>query len=517
MARKPGKILKCVIFSGVLLLLFYTFHFKAERDGVHIDQPVLPSNESEISREETEQKPATLRDLVHTIPAMLDVPCDVSGLSKYGREIRLDIKEFAADGKRPATSKQLRKYLKVSKKEIRNLREIHNEVLKHLPQQMAPDQVRGNGIVMTADGYHFVSALINIKWIRSINANIPIELHISEVYLWEASYCDSILRDMNVKCICQEIMYGALYEKMKASGYVNKALALLGSSFENIYYTDADSLMLEDVEKLFDEPLYNQYGMIFNADFWPRTTSPYFYDITNISLGPDVVNGTRLLQIDRENAIPGMATESGQMFIKKSQHFKSLALSTYYNLRSNIWWPLLSQRAPGQGDKEVWPAAAHVTGEPWYQTYGDPFKLGPLDEKKDEIQFFAWLQPNFQRDYEIFHDKRTDIPPVYSALHFQTLKLNMAKIMDRYHNEIPKNRFLGSLSTVQKTLNREDDIELEIWTLMRDMACDWALGQHKVPTDWMPGNVDSYCESAKAQVAWLKENPEISRPVASSY
>lgn len=500
---RTRRISSCLILSCALLLLY---SFSRQDSGLPGDTEVFLKENNQTLLPEIKPGPreATLGDLAHAVSHMLDVPCGVSALQKYKRKIGPDMKKFGYGGRKPATTRQLGKYLKVSRQEVETLRNVHRHILNILPDKLVSGQVEGNGVVMTADGYLFPSALVCIRWIRSINPNIPIEIFISDIGLWEPYYCDILFPTMNVQCICLEVMYGALYPKLRGDGtYVNKALALLGSKFDNIYYTDPDSLPLVDIERYFTAPTYEQNGFILNSDFWPRTTSPYFYDIMDIQLGPELnEKGIALLQVDRDNAITGRATESGQMFIKKSQHFRSLALSLYYNVHSNIFWPLLTQSAPGEGDKEVWAAAAHVLNEAWYQTHGMPLELGYY--KKGDIQGFAMVQPDFEQDHQIHYGSQEVLRPKYMAIHCQVLKLNLRTI----GNGKPLKRFFGPLSSVQDKLGREDDIELKIWSTMRDVACDWVVKQNFVPKDFSSEPVEQYCEFLSLHVKWLQDNRE---------
>lgn len=490
-----------------LLLLYNFLHPTAEP---HERMTGLKSVANKTRIHEGLQKPeeSTLGAVVHAVADMLKVPCSVSELSrKYKKKIGPDLKEFGSDGRKPATSRQLGKYLKVSRKEVKALRNVHKRILSLLPHRLAPGEVHGNGVVITADGHLFPSALVCIKWIRNINPDIPIELFISDVSLWEPAYCETLLPALNVKCICLEIMYGTLYRSLSGSGgYVNKALALLGSGFDNIYYTDADSLPLMDVNDFFESSIFEQTGFVLTSDFWPRTTSPSFYDIAGLELGSEVSGKSILLQVDRENAIPGRATESGQMLIRKSQHCRLLALALYYNVRGDVWWPLLTQDAPGEGDKEVWAAAAHVLGEPWYQTTSKPLELGL--KHSGTIQGFAIAQPHFQQDYEINHEHRKELAPQYMALHSQVLKFNLRTIVMINGGKAPTKRFFGSRSSVQQNLDRDDDIELRLWSTIRDVTCDWVVQQNRVPIDWLSENVDNYCDFLNAYVRKLEENPE---------
>lgn len=455
---------------------------------------------------------ATRLDLIKAVKRMAELPCDVSKLARYEREIGPDINSFQEDGSLRATSEELKNYLQVDENEIRKLRKLHEKVIRRIPLKLKNKEFNGRGIVMSADGVYFPSALATIKWIRSRGYQIPIELFIGRRNSWERA-CDDLLPSINVKCKCLEDLYGKYFKTLGSSGgFLYKPLSILMSDFDEIYWTDPDSLPLVDVEEQLKEPLFQQIGYIFTSDYWPRTTSPHFYNITNLKLGPDDYgSGKKLRQIDRENAISGMSSESGQFYVKKSTHFRSLVLSLYYSVKGEIWWPLLSQGAPGEGDKEVWPAAAQVLGESWYQTHTKPLEAGY--NEKGEVHGFCMVQPDFVRDHEIHFHARDHLPIKFMAAHFNMLKLNVQRTLGENDEAIPQARFLGSLSTFQQATNLTGDIELEIWKASRDSACDWVVEKDLVPINW--GDMSSasrYCEALRERVEFLINNPEISAP-----
>lgn len=451
-------------------------------------------------------KTATYDDLIGAAVRMLQVPCGIQELNTYDRPMDF---EMWIEGGPPATSEQLRKYLQVKNRDVDQLRRVHRQVYDLIPANIKGGSFSGKGIVMTADGKYFPTALVAINWFRKRGIKLPIELYISTRELWEARYCDKILPSLNVKCICLEETFGESFEILKGDGhFALKSLAVLASKFDDIYFTDPDSLPIVDIEKYLANPIFQKIGYVFHSDFWPRLTSPLFYEVTDLHLGPDNYGGDSLLQIDRENAIAGWSTESGQFFVKKSTHFRSLLLSHYYNSKAKIWWPLLAQGAPGEGDKEVWPAAAQVLGEPWYQVHVRPHKAGVM--KNGPNDGFCMVQQDFIRDYEIFEHGRDDLPPKVMALHFNKLKLNVKRIIEEeFDGSIPRTRFLCELSKIQEMAHVDTDLEVEIFTSMRDVACIWALEKGVTPLDWDDTSIEHYCKILRDHVNWLIANPEV--------
>ncbi|GAB1203406.1 hypothetical protein APSETT445_002041 [Aspergillus pseudonomiae] len=94
-------------------------------------------------------------------------------------------------------------------------------------------------------------------------------------------------------------------------------------------------------------------GLITWPDFWGPTASPLYYTISGQERPPPNIR---------------QSTESGEVFISKRSHLRTLLLVAYYNYWGpGYYYPLLSQGAAGEGDKETFLAAATVLDEPFYQ------------------------------------------------------------------------------------------------------------------------------------------------------
>lgn len=518
-ALQIRKLRLRVLVATLIALIIVAFFFIAQEYNavLPVTLPTLSQHKGQLDDQSASQdsatEGATREDLIYAVQKMVDVPCDLRELTNYGREIGPDVDSLRGDGESRATSEKLKEYLKLSDKDVQKLHDLHEKVVKIIPSKLKEGEFKGRGIVMSADGIYFPSALATIRFIRARGYQTPVELFIGRRSAWESS-CDELLPSINVTCKCLEDFYGDYFNALSGlGGYLHKPLSVLMSDFDEIYWTDPDSLPLVDVEEYLKEPLFQQIGYIFTSDYWPRLTSPYFYDITNLTLGPDEFGSSKKMrQIDRENAISGMSTESGQFYVKKSLHFRSLVLSLYYNVKGRIWWPLLTQGAPGEGDKEVWPAAAQVLGEPWYQTHTNPLEAGYREN--GGMHGFCMVQPDFLRDFEMYTHGRDNLPKTYMAAHFNILKLNVQRTLGENGGSIPKGRFLGSLSAFQKATNLDGDVELEIWTAARDSACEWAVEKHLIPNNW--GSIISatrYCEALRRRVEFLVENPEVSTPL----
>ncbi|KNC29051.1 hypothetical protein FF38_03280 [Lucilia cuprina] len=291
---------------------------------------------------------------------------------------------------------------------------------------------------------------------------------------------------MNVKCRLLNQIYGEDLSGKITSMYALKPLAILASQFEDIFFMDSDSLPLSDVNEIFDWDIYQQKGLIINSDFWMRAVHPSFYDIVGIELGGRArgdPNDEVLREVDRAGAIPGLSNESGQMFIKKSQHFRSLLLATYYNLYGpTCYFPLLMQRNHGEGDKDTYAAAAVVLKEDFYQTQQKPdsygYFLGPGD-----YQGLAMIQPNPITAYQIDLEGK-EVEKKYFALHANTLKANPpdTHTIFRVKQTGLKHNSCNIISTIKKWANK----------LKKSMQMD----EDNSNSDWNPGVVSDAVNGA---------------------
>lgn len=243
------------------------------------------------------------------------------------------------------------------------------------------------GYVLIGGGrYSWLSYLV-IKQIRAIGSTIPIELFIPSSAEYEKEFCEVVLPRYNAHCnVFDDKLAARLAVDFDISGYQYKMLALLSSKFENIIYLDSDNFPVRNPEFILNSELFKETGLVLWPDAWARTTNPKFYDIANVEVKEtklrynkyDEAQGTRALESYSfqdswyhmfEGTIPDPTSETGMMIINKTKQLKTLLLSLYYNVYGpNHYYPLMTQGSAGEGDKETFIAAAHVLGEPWFQT-----------------------------------------------------------------------------------------------------------------------------------------------------
>lgn len=102
--------------------------------------------------------------------------------------------------------------------------------------------------------------------------------------------------------------------------------------------------------------------MVIWPDVWANTVSAHFYHIAGI---PEVPVSARI------------ASETGQVLYDKSRHKESLLMSVYYNYYGpSHYYAMLSQGAPGPGDKDTFIQGAMAVDLPFYTVKTPPHPLG---------------------------------------------------------------------------------------------------------------------------------------------
>lgn len=252
--------------------------------------------------------------------------------------------------------------------DIKHMQEAHSNFIhdvKRSPPQLVYEP-NTRGIVMTA-GYIQLPVLVtSLRMLRRTGSLLPVEVFLADVSDYDDDICDRILPSLNAKCLLLSDVFQAAKSGVSIDHYQYKVMAILFSSFEQVLLLDSDAFPLHDPLPIFDQEPFNSTGMVVWPDFWYASESPYFFEIAKLDTVPALQ--TRA------------SVESGEILYSKSQHALSIMLATYYNFYGPMYYyPLLSQGAPGQGDKETFAWAATVFDEPFHAV-GEPVRaLGRLD------------------------------------------------------------------------------------------------------------------------------------------
>ncbi|KAI5214479.1 nucleotide-diphospho-sugar transferase [Aureobasidium subglaciale] len=343
---------------------------------------------------------------------------------------------------------------------IQALQAAHSKflaILQSWPEQLADSVFNGTGVVIVGGGEYFGPAIIGIHMLRRSGSNLPVQVFVADKSEYEDSLCKDYLPKLGAEClILAEVVQG-----FKVTHYQLKSLAMLLSSFENVLYLDSDSIPLLDPEiEVFAAEPYTSNGLVIWPDFWISTESPSFYTVVGLGkMPPD---------------LPKSSSEAGQLGINKRKHLKTLLLANYYNIYGpDYYYPLLSQGALGQGDKETFMAAAMVLDAPYYRVKTGVTSVSRSDGSQNKGSGMVQVNPS---DDLRRHggDVSEKVRPAF--LHANTPKMNAAHLVDE-----------GDLSNVvnHKPLRlwgpRDEqirgfgmDLEKAVWELVVQTGCELA-------------------------------------------
>lgn len=209
------------------------------------------------------------------------------------------------------------------------------------------------GIVSTAGGTYLPVLVISLRMLRRTGSKLPMEVFLADSAEYEPYICETVLPELNAKCIVLSDIIDKVPKSASITHYQYKVVAMLFSSFEELLFLDSDAFPIHEPKELFAAEPFASHGLVLWPDYWASTASPLFYNITS-------------------QPIPSMtlrqSSETGEILISKNSHQRSLLLATYYNYYGpDLYYALLSQGSPGEGDKETFLAATSVFNESVYQ------------------------------------------------------------------------------------------------------------------------------------------------------
>ena len=253
--------------------------------------------------------------------------------------------------------------------DITKMKKAHSNFLNDLktPPQLFY-QLGTQGIVMSAGIKHLPVLTISLRMLRRTGCTLPVEIFLAADVDYDQHICENVFPDLNARCMVFVDITRAADTGVILERFQYKIMALLFSSFEDVLLLDSDAFPVSDPASLFNTGPFDSMGMIVWPDFWYASESPYFFEIANLGKPPAL------------NSRPSM--ESGELMFSKSRHNLTLMLAAYYNYYGpGYYYPLQSQGAPGQGDKETFAWAAAALKVPFYSVHEPVIALGHVDSK----------------------------------------------------------------------------------------------------------------------------------------
>lgn len=279
--------------------------------------------------------------------------------------------------------------------DVQKLKSTHAKFIDDIHSQppAIPYRSSTQGIACTAGLRLLPTLTISLRMLRRTGCTLPVEVFLATQKDYDAEVCEHIFPSLNAKCLIFQDIVRAAGTGVVLTRFQYKIMALLFSSFESVLLLDSDTFPTSDPTYLFTSDVFAHHGMVLWPDFWYPSESPYYFEIADIHPIPPL------------NARP--ATESGEILVNKSKHNTTLLLTSYYNYYGpDFYYPLHSQGAPGQGDKETFGWAAVATHSPFYIVHTPVLAIGHTDSNGE---FFgsAMAQHDPVADYAA-HQSTTD-------------------------------------------------------------------------------------------------------------
>ena len=394
------------------------------------------------------------------------------GVPKFGKE---------EEDRKPTPDKSV-----LSKTDVESLRGSHAILLEHPgfnnTREDALKLFNGTGIVMVAGGRYYAPAIVSIRMLRRTNSTLPVQLYLQSSSEYEPHICEEVLPALNAECFIIED-YLRKDAPFKVTHYQLKVLAILFSSFESLVFLDADCIALHDPFELLTSEPFLSTGLVSWPDYWIATEDPAFYTVAGFPSYP--------------TGLPLRSSESGQLLLSKEKHLSSLLLAAYYNVYGPThYYPILSQGAPGEGDKDTFLAAAIALRRSWYRVKEHTGSVG-LTDHQGGFHGKGMIQYDAKEEYSLREYTHTAQPRAF-FLHANNPKLNVGQLVLGEAQELlmpyagdaqepvrlwgPKDRVVSKL---------DYDIEKVVWEIMVEMACEL----EGMLRDWK--KVKNVCEKAK--------------------
>ncbi|RMZ78952.1 hypothetical protein DV737_g3668, partial [Chaetothyriales sp. CBS 132003] len=308
--------------------------------------------------------------------------------------------------------------------------------------------------------------------LRRTGSDLPVEIFLGSKDEFDPQICGVVLPLLNARCIVlNDIFEQSGLSHVDIDKYQYKIMAILFSSFEDVLFLDSDCFPIFPPDDLMMSEPFTTSGLVLWPDFWFPSESPLFFKVAEIDM-PDL--WTRA------------STESGEILYSKSKHELSLMLAAYYNYYGPaFYYPMQSQGAPGEGDKETFLWAAVALSEPFYFVRKAVQALGYFTTQ-GEWRGSAMLQfdpaHDFKHSMEIMYGETTNLTePRPFFIHANFPKFNPSTIFtDKSFGAVGPTRDAdGTMrriwheSSAISTTFFGFDLERRLWEEIRDIGCKY--------------------------------------------
>ena len=365
--------------------------------------------------------------------------------------------------------------LQMGREQLSAVRSAHTEFVQRLEERKhtLPYNKNTRGIVTTAGGPYLAVALVSIRMLRRTGSKLPVEVFLASKDEFDLQICGEVLPSLNARCIVLQDIFDSSVgnSNVKIDKYQYKVMSILFSSFEDVLFLDSDCFPIFDPDQLFDAEPFLTKGMVLWPDFWFPSESPLFFEVAGISAPPIYARA---------------ATESGEILYSKPKHDLSIMLATYYNYYGpDFYYPMQSQGAPGEGDKETFLWSAVALSEPFYTVRTRVSALGYWTTT-DEWRGSAMLQFDPTLDLQTVQpDTQWQSANIASPrpffVHANFPKFNPATIFrdESFGAAGPTRDADGTIRRIWQENSAAAtalfgfDLERRLWEEIRDIACEY--------------------------------------------
>lgn len=213
------------------------------------------------------------------------------------------------------------------------------------------------GVIICAGDSYFLSSIICIENLIKMNPSIKIEWYYcgDELFEYQKKYILNKYNNINlINCLDRiPSWFPENITDKHIKGFMIKSFALLITSFTDVLLIDGDNIPIINIDELFNNSDYKQYGNIF----WKDLTYDSYDKI--LPFGTFVYSHFNIEQ-------PQVLTDSGQILININKCWDAICLSYYLNYNYDIYYKLF------EGDKDLYYIAFKLTNIIYNQNKFNP-------------------------------------------------------------------------------------------------------------------------------------------------
>ncbi|TID18630.1 hypothetical protein CANINC_003880 [Pichia inconspicua] len=399
---------------------------------------------------------------------------EIKPLSKRFYEDNKAVMKFQSDDVR-FNKNILSSLLKLNDNEKNSLSQSYQQFLGGIDDLKLPvfgdeskKKIEGQGIVIVGGGKFSWLALLNIHQLRKTGSQLPVEVYIPLKNDFDTKFCHDVLPNLNAQCILgfEEFPQNQIRKYFHLDKFEHKVMAILSSSFEDVLLLDADNVVVNKPDGLFEWKTYKEKQLILWPDCWLRTTNPFLFELFNIDVDYSSVKDDDYDIHDLPGAIPNPSTESGMVLVNKRSQVSTLLLTLYLNLYGyDYYYPLITQGGAGQGDKDTYIIAAYALKQPVYQVKQKVRFLGRFYHGNFYSSGLGQCNPMTKKERVAAATNSFPECDNYLFIHLSNPK---------FYPEVITKSMMGRFNQhhIQfEDLNLQYNFELQLWEIMAQLLC----------------------------------------------